>query len=221
VSALVIVGAGDHGRVMADVARSLGRELTGFVEPGRRPEGGSGTVAGLPILGFLDDSVSSVPELAGEVEYVVAIGSNRERERVFGRCAELGWRATSLVHHSGLLLGGADVRAGAQVCAASIIGLDATVGMNAIVNTAAGIDHDCRIGDHAFIGPGVRLAGRVNVETGAHVGIGAVVREGCTIGAWAYVAAGAVVVHDVAAGVRVAGVPARPMERPVPEEENG
>jgi acetyltransferase-like isoleucine patch superfamily enzyme len=73
------------------------------------------------------------------------------------------------------------------------------------------VDHDARVGPHAQVGPGAHLAGRVTVEAGGYVGIGAAVREGRTIGAWAFVAGGAMVIDDVDPGARVAGVPARPM----------
>jgi UDP-perosamine 4-acetyltransferase len=83
---------------------------------------------------------------------------------------------------------------------------------DAILNTGAIVDHDCRIGAHAHVGPGARLAGLVTVGEEAHVGIGAVAIERIGIGAGALVAAGAVVIRDVPAGARVAGVPARPMK---------
>ena len=208
---------------MADVARALGRQVAGFVQPGRiepEPPGPDASRAAISLLGTLDD-LRPAGASDEDVEFVIALGANARRRQAFDRCLELGWTPAALVHPSAILLGGARVGAGSQVCAAAVIGVDAAIAADVIVNTAASIDHDGAIADHVFIGPGARLAGRVSVETGAHIGIGAVVREGCTIGAWAYVAAGAVVVHDVADGVRVAGVPARPMERPVPEEENG
>jgi sugar O-acyltransferase (sialic acid O-acetyltransferase NeuD family) len=220
---LVIVGAGDHGRVMAEAARAAGHRIIGFVEPpgadaGSNAVGSTAEVDGLPVLGVIGQ-----PELrrqvGTDVEFVVALGANRARAEVFRTCAELGWRPAVLVHPTATLLGGAEVALGAQVCAAAVIGVAARIGADAIINTAASIDHDCRIGDHAFIGPGAHLAGRVVVGDGAHVGIGAIVREGCTIGAWSYVAAGAVVVRDVPSGTRVAGVPARPME-PLSAEEH-
>lgn len=46
---------------------------------------------------------------------------------------------------------------------------------------------------------------------GALVGIGAIVLNGVTVGAGALVAAGAVVTKDVAPGMLVAGVPAKPL----------
>jgi acetyltransferase-like isoleucine patch superfamily enzyme len=50
------------------------------------------------------------------------------------------------------------------------------------------------------------------VRAGASIGSGAVIMCGVTIGEGARVGAGAVVVHDVAPGAIVTGVPARPVE---------
>jgi len=219
VSTLVIVGTGDHARVMADVARAGGRAMAGFVRPGPAAAADDpDAIDGLPVLAALDEG-DAISGITGEIEFVVAIGANRLREQAFRQCLALGWQPAPLVHPTAVLLGGARIAPGAQICAAAIIGLAAEIGTDVIVNTAASVDHDARIGDHAFIGPGARLAGRVTVGEGAHVGIGAVVREGCTIGAWSYVAAGAVVVDDVPSGTRVAGVPARPMDRQPPEDQ--
>ena len=71
------------------------------------------------------------------------------------------------------------------------------------------MQHGGRIGDHAYVSPGVIFSGEVTVEPGAFVGAGAVVLPRVTIGKGAVVAAGAVVTADVAPGTTVLGVPAR------------
>lgn len=64
-----------------------------------------------------------------------------------------------------------------------------------------GLQYDC------IAGPGKWAD--VIIETGAVVGSMAIVCPGKTIGEKSHVAAGAVVTHDVAPGVRVGGIPAR------------
>lgn len=208
-SRVLVIGTGDHARVIADALRAAGQELAAFVEP----DGGAvarvrGDLDAPVVIGLEDGAVAGYSGAA----VVVAIGANAVRRRVHDRCVALGLRPVAVIHPTAVVLGGARIEPGAQVCAAAVIGVAAHVGADAIVNTAASIDHDVVLGAHSFVGPGARLAGRVRVGEEAHIGLGAVVREGITIGAGALVAAGAVVVEDVPPGSRVAGVPARPMD---------
>lgn len=208
---VIIVGTGDHARVVSELALAAGHEVRGFVEPDASRLGRLRQNPGTAILGSLDPDEPWIQTHAGS-DFIVAIGANDVRRQVYERCLELGLRPLSLVHPTAVILDGGTVAAGAQVCAMALIGVSARVEVDAIVNTAATVDHDVIVESHAFIGPGARLAGRVRIGAGAHVGIGAVIREGTMIGAGALVAAGAVVVADVPPEARVAGVPARPMD---------
>lgn len=67
--------------------------------------------------------------------------------------------------------------------------------------------HDYDIKYDNIAGPG--KCADVTIEKGALVGTMAIVCPGKTIGEKAHVAAGSVVTHDVAPGVRVGGIPAR------------
>jgi sugar O-acyltransferase (sialic acid O-acetyltransferase NeuD family) len=212
---VVIVGAGDHGRVVLELLRALGVEPEGFVEPAARPDDTGRIVDGLAVIGDLQTRLDWRASAAG---FVVALGDNHARRDAFERCLALGLDPARAVHPRAVLLGGAMVADGAMICAGAVIGVGAFVGPNTIVNTGATIDHDDRIGPHGHVAPGAHLAGRVTVGEGAFVGIGSAVREGCLIGAWAEVAGGAMVTADVPDGARVAGVPARPMRRPEVEE---
>jgi UDP-perosamine 4-acetyltransferase len=202
---LVVVGTGDHARVVIDLARAAGLAVAGCVAMEAHAAVSVGDMA---VVGTLDEPAAWA---APGRRFTVAIGHTAHRRAAFERCVSLGLEPIALVHPRATLLGGATIGAGSHACANSVIGVDARIGSDSIVNTGAIVDHDGRIGDHVLIGPGARLAGRVVVEDGAWVGIGATVREGIRIGESSLVAAGAVVVDDVPAGARVAGVPARPM----------
>jgi len=216
VDGLVIVGAGDHGRVVLELFRALGIEPAGFIEMQPRPGDGERVVDGLAVIGDLE---SRLDWHDGTPAFVVALGDNRARREAFERCLGLGLRPAMAIHPSAVLLGGASVEPGTSVCAGAIIGVGASVGANSIVNTGASLDHDDRIAAHAHVAPGAHLAGRVVVEDGAFIGIGASVRDGCRIGAWSLVAGGAMVIVDVPPDGHVAGVPARPMPGTQPEAD--
>lgn len=209
---IIIVGAGDHARVALETASALGLTVRAFAEPD--PDRlDARALRGIPILGGLDAVADN------DVSFIVAIGQNRVRKAAFDAAIARGGRAATLVHPTAVVLDGATIGAGSHICAGAVVGLDARVGRNVIVNTGATLDHDDQVGDHSFVAPGVHLAGRVVVDEGAHLGINSTAIEGRRIGAWSLVAAGATVVSDVAPAARVAGVPARPMsEREVESE---
>jgi acetyltransferase EpsM len=203
---LDIIGTGDHARVILDTARALGVAVRTLVEPDHAREVVD-RVGLVPVQRGID------PEQAPGTRFIVAVGDNRTRLRLYQRMLAVGAQPMTLVHPTALTLDGAIIGTGSHICAGAVVGVGATVGDNVIVNTRASLDHDVMIADHAFVGPGAVLAGRVRVGEGAHVGIGSTIIEGRTIGDWSLVAAGAVVIGDVGAHTRVAGIPAREMRR--------
>lgn len=121
------------------------------------------------------------------------------------------------------------------------IGRNCTIGQNVYIGRNVHIGDDCKIQNNVSVYEGVTLEngvfcgpscvftndltprarepkGRENfvrtlVKEGATIGANATIVCGNTIGEGAMVAAGAVVTKNVQGGVRVAGVPARTMEK--------
>jgi sugar O-acyltransferase (sialic acid O-acetyltransferase NeuD family) len=206
---LLILGAGGHGRAVADLAGECGWEVVGFTDrqaADGRPKilGTDGEVLALFAAGKLDAAV-------------VGVGNSALAKRVelFLLLRERGIEAPRLIHPRAVVSRSCRIGEGTVVFPGSVLGAGVEVGANAVIYSGVVAEHGCRIGDHAYLSPGVVLSGAVTVGEGAFLGAGAVVLPGLAIGAWASVAAGAVVTTTVRPGETVMGVPARPKVRAV------
>ncbi|MBX9774054.1 MAG: hypothetical protein K2Y71_06535 [Xanthobacteraceae bacterium] len=81
--------------------------------------------------------------------------------------------------------------------------------MHTVVRAQAQVSHDVTLGDFVFVGGGSVVSGYCKLHAGAYVGPGAVLRDSITVGRFAVVGVGAVVVADVPDFAVVAGNPAR------------
>jgi sugar O-acyltransferase (sialic acid O-acetyltransferase NeuD family) len=190
---VVILGAGGHGRVVADIFLAAGRAVAGFLD-----DRVVGPVAGLPVLGPFARALD--PSFGRGRALIVGLGDTTRRVDLSQAVLRAGGMLATAIHPFAILAGGAQVGVGTTVSAAAVIGTGATVGRFCIVNTAAVVDHDCTLGDGVFLGPGARLCGGVIVGAGAFVGAGAIVLPGVRIAAGAQVRAGAVVDMDFGVG---------------------
>lgn len=208
---VLVVGAGGHGRVVADALRATGREVLGFLDAAAELEGAQ--IDGLPVLGD-DNLLRSYPPTS--VMLANGIGSTlatAARQRLYERLKTSGYEFETVRHPRAIVSLSANLRSGAQIMAGAVLQPGVVIGEDTIINTGALIDHDCMIGAHCHVAPGAVLSGAVRVGDGSHIGTAASVIQGVTIGAGALIAAGAVVVADVPDGARMAGLPARVMEQ--------
>ncbi|MGN6103562.1 MAG: acetyltransferase [Kofleriaceae bacterium] len=202
-SALVVVGAGGHAKVVIATARAAGFEVTAVVDDDQARWGGAllGVAITGPSLSRLDDP---------DATCVLAIGNNATRRWLGGiaRC-----RFATLVHPSAVVDPTVRLGPGTVVFAGAVIQPDAAIGAHGIVNTGASIDHDCVLGDAVHVAPGARLAGSVTLGDEVFVGIGAVIAPGRAVGPRTTIGAGAAVVRDLGGDAVAVGVPARPRAR--------
>ena len=203
---VLIIGAGGHGKVVADILRACGTPAAGFVDGDESMRGR--TVAGLPVLGAMN-RLEHLAREHGCTSAVVAIGDNRVRLEHAREVERAGLKLASAIHPSANVAASATVGAGVVICMGASVCAEATVGDVSIVNTNAVVDHECELGNSVHVCPNASLAGRVKVGEGGFVGIGASVIQCLSLGAWSIVGAGATVTRDVRAEATVVGVPAR------------
>lgn len=207
---VLVIGAGGHGRVVADALRAMGRKVLGFLDVAADLEGTQ--IDGLPVLGS-DARLQGYPPAS--VRLANGIGSTvstAARRQVYERLTAAGFQFETVRHPAATVASSAVLSTGAQVMAGAVLQPGVVIGEDTIINTGALIDHDCLIGSHCHVAPGAVLSGGVRIGDGCHIGTAASVVQGVTIGAEALIAAGAVVVGDVSTGARMVGVPARAME---------
>lgn len=209
--ALVVIGAGGHGREMLDVVEAVNRtaptfDLLGVVDD-RGDEHGLLARRNVKVLGGLD----LLPTLAAC--YVIGLGDPEARRQVDEQATAAGLVPATLVHPTAVL--GSDLRLGPGFVAAAHAQVTTNVvtGRHVQLNVGATLSHDCMLGDYVTLSPGCHVSGNVRLGDGVTLGVGAVVRQGITIGEDTFVGAGAVVVDDLPAGTTAVGVPAKPVGR--------
>lgn len=195
-----VIGAGGHARVVISTLGEAGYDVVAAWDDD--PATWGTRCLGVEIRGGLAE-LRARPAMPA----IVAIGDNRTRARVVASL-DLPWLVA--VHPRAWVDRTAQLGPGTVVFAGAIVQPQAVIGAHAIVNTAATVDHDCQIGDFAHLGPGTHLCGNVAIGTGALLGVGACARPGGSVGAWATIGAGGIVVGAIAAGVIAVGVPAKP-----------
>jgi sugar O-acyltransferase (sialic acid O-acetyltransferase NeuD family) len=203
-TSLLIVGAGGHARVVADAALTTGSwRRVCFVDDAVS----AGSAMGLQIVG----TSAELQRLRAEFgAAVVGIGDARVRLGLLERCRQLGFELPAIVHRTAAVSRHAELGPGVVVFAQAAVNPGATLAEGCIVNTGATVDHDCRLQAGVHVCPGAHLAGNVQIAAHSWIGIGACVKQGVRIGADVTVGAGAAVICDVATGLTVTGVPARP-----------
>jgi sugar O-acyltransferase (sialic acid O-acetyltransferase NeuD family) len=204
---LLVFGAGGHGKVVADVGRSAGLVLAGFLDDDSSRDGT--TFWGTSVIHwerFLRERARWPGVALG-----LGIGTNAIREESLQRLRAAGLEVATLVHASAVVAPSATLGEATVVMAGAVVNPDATVGEGSIVNSGAIVEHDCRLGRFVHLSPNAALGGTVRIGDRAHIGLGAVILPGLSVGADVRVGAGAVVNRDVPDGLTVVGVPARPI----------
>ncbi|SDB82522.1 Hexapeptide repeat of succinyl-transferase [Raineyella antarctica] len=182
-----------------------------------------------------------------ETERAPYVGARIEPSADVAPDADLG--PDVVIWHLAQIREGAVLGAGCTVGRGAYVGPGVVLGRNCKLQNYALVYEPARLGDGVFIGPAAVLTNdlfpravntdgslksaddwsevAVTIDTGASIGARAVCVAPVTIGAWAMVAAGAVVTRDVRPYAIVVGVPARQVGwvgeagHPLVQEEDG
>jgi sugar O-acyltransferase (sialic acid O-acetyltransferase NeuD family) len=180
------------------------------------------------VVGILDDDDVDLRRFAGrgvtrigsiedlgdiDAAYVLCLGWPWARHAVAQRIGGRGRPVAAIVHPSADVGAGVELGPGSVVLGNSHLSPFARFGAHSLVSYGASIGHDTTFGSHASVMPSAAVSGGVTAGNRVLVGTGAAVREGLHLGDDVRIGAGAAVVADVAAGLTVIGVPAKPISR--------
>ncbi|RYE41773.1 MAG: acetyltransferase [Hyphomicrobiales bacterium] len=204
---VIVLGAGGHAKVCIDLLRAMGREPSFCIGGIEAPL----QCLGVPVL----QGDSHLQRLAaqGYREAFVAIGDNALRQRLGQQVLSIGLDLVNAISPQAVVAPSTRLGRGIAVMAGAVINADSELGDLAIVNTCASVDHDGRLAPAAHIAPHTGLAGNVTVGERSFLGVGCKVIPGVIIGADVIAGAGSVIIADVPAGNRIAGVPAKPLRK--------
>jgi sugar O-acyltransferase (sialic acid O-acetyltransferase NeuD family) len=201
---LCIIGAGGHGKVVADAALFQNKWDRIFFVDDRYPSLSS--VMGLEVVSTVDHFCQH----AGlDIQAIVAIGDNATRERVQELLKNHIIEIATVIHPRAVVAQSVSIGAGTMILAGAVINADAKIGQGVIINTGAIVEHDCVIGDWTHLCPKVACAGGVKIGARVCVGLGSNIIQNVILGNSVTVGAGSVVLRSVDDHQQVVGVPAR------------
>ncbi len=212
--AFLIWGAGGHGKVVADLIRSAGGSVVGFVDRSEEKLDQVVDAAGACVVLTEDQLLESArvgSPLPGDAALVPAIGDNRTRLNRLRHVASL--LSAALVHPTAVVSTSARLGRGTVVFPTAVVNPDARIGRGVIINSGAVVEHDCRVGDGAHLSPNATLGGGARVGVGTWIGAGATVIQGVSVGDHTIVGAGATVIRDLEGHVTAVGTPVRIVKR--------
>lgn len=190
-----ILGTSGQARETRDLLRRTSHDVAG------RP---------LELRGMLGpDDEQQLEEEHGAL--LLGVGFPELRAELWHRFSRVGrFSFPTLVHPDAEIGGGSRLEDGVVVSKGCVVTTDVVVGAGTVLNPRSGVGHDSVVGRCCVVNPGANISGSVRVGDEVLVGSGATILQGITLGDRARIGAGAVVTKDVAAGVTVVGVPARP-----------
>lgn len=190
---LLIMGAGGHGKAVADAALLGGEWHNVIFVDDRWPT--ITAIAGHPVVA----ASGGLADVASQAQgCIAAVGNNVVRERWTRLLEGAGIPLVSVIHPSASVAASAGIGPGSSIMARAVVGVDAVLGKACIVNAGAIADHDVTLDDYAHLGVGVALSGGVRVGHHAWLQAGCCAGYGVTVDALAVCPPGSVLAPPAA-----------------------
>ena len=146
---LLIIGAGGHGKVVAEVAAACGYDNISFLDDNSEEA-----------IGKINEMKAFCNQFANAF---VGIGNNQFRNKMIKELLEIGYEVPVLIHPTAYVSKTAKISAGTVVEPLAIANTNSVIGKGCIVSVGAIVDHDTVLEDCVHVNAGAI------VKSGAHV----------------------------------------------------
>ena len=172
---LYILGAGGHGKVVADAAIKMNQWNEIFFLDNQMI---GKEVLGIKVVGSTDNAPNFN---SSNTEFIVAIGSNDVRGKIQRNLQSQKCKLATIIHPFTSIGRDVNVGEGTVIYAGAVVNPSVQIGEGCILNTSCSVDHDSVIKEFVHLSPGVNIAGTVEIGEKTWLGIGATVINNISI----------------------------------------
>lgn len=197
---LVIIGAGGHGKVVADIAEKVGYTDIAFLTDDPTAE----SCGKYKVIGKCKDALNYK-----NADFIIAIGNAKIRRKIQSELIEMGLHVVTLIHPAAVIASDVNIGIGTVVMAGVVINPNVTIGNGCIINTCSSVDHDCTICNYVHVSVGAHVAGTVVIGEETWIGAGATIINNVNICGDCMIGAGAVIINNIEEHGTYIGVPGK------------
>ena len=171
-SNLLIIGAGGHGKVVAEAAELENKyEEISFLDDNDKIS----KIYNFSIVG----KINEYKNFSNKYKYAfVAIGNNEVRLNLIEKLLEEGFIVPKIIHPRATVSKYSKVDIGTVVLSGSIVNVNCSIGKGCIININSTLDHDSVIGDGVHISSGAVIRSMVDIGELSTIKAGACITQG-------------------------------------------
>lgn len=203
---IIIIGAGGHSKVIADIIEKSKDIVLGFLDDNKEKDVIIIKEKQYKVIGKIEECVK-IQEENKDIQFVIGIGDNKTRKNIANRYNNLKYYTA--IHPSSQIALDVEIGQGTVIMANTCLNTSAKIGKHCIINTVSVIEHDNEINDYVHISPNATLCGTVKIGELTHIGAGATIKNNTNICSNCIIGCGAVVVKDIKEKGIYVGVPVK------------
>lgn len=213
---LVIIGGVGNGTVVASTVEDINNvkeewEIIGFLN-----DFATDPINGYPVLGKIDFDTAQDLLSCDDVYFMWTLFSTKLNFKFLPRLTALQIPTemfATVVHPTAIVSKSAKIGYGVNVQPCVNIGPNVTVGNHVHIFAQAMIGHNAVLDDYSYVANNACVGAYAHLKEGTYLGTNCSLIENITLGEWALVGMGAVVLKDVSPYTKVVGNPARVIGR--------